>query len=458
MTADREAIFQGSIGFFWLDPDPVRLGREPLRGFVRRLEDGTLDVECLLEDGLDDLLSDHEDPLPRAAYGALSEGTVLLTDFSSRQVSRRFGGRASVVRFNARTIVLNVAHENVALDRAVEARLFLPGLASWMGTEALREIRDEDESGRLRGHTVSVSAVPEQSAVLSSGMAMISGAHWEVRPVGELRTLDAPVAIGIRCSRSRRLRELVDPLARVQDLLSIIMGGHVTGTGGRVRFRGDPLPQTHPTFWNSQLMHRPSNIDAASSRGFPLLDLDDLGGLAGFARWVKLSREHPLVYSALAARYRIGHSLATSALMESAAGVETWVSSHRRSGSAWASADGRHAVALGQRVGKPFREWVGGDVEDWESCFFGTYNALKHEPGRVPNGRTAALLGESGYLLLLASVLDRVAGSKAPSRAIFASLRGLRIGADLREVMASQTAGVVRRPPERRRRRGQPKR
>ena len=109
-------------------------------------------------------------------------------------------------------------------------------------------------------------------------------------------------------------------------------------------------------------------------------------------------------------------------------------------------------LALARRVGTPFSDWVG-DIEDWDSAFAGTYNAIKHDPVFSPDPYAVHYLAQSGYLLLLSAILNRISGTKDPSRSLFGSRRTYGLGDSVRGVLADPSVQIKRREPSRRRKR-----
>lgn len=67
--------------------------------------------------------------------------------------------------------------------------------------------------------------------------------------------------------------------------------------------------------------------------------------------------------------------------------------------------------------------------------FWDHYNGLKHNPSFQPDPHEVRVLAESGYLLLVAELLDRVAGSKEPARKLFAFHGHRQMGDWSREIV-----------------------
>ncbi|WP_369403323.1 MULTISPECIES: HEPN domain-containing protein [Gordonia] len=67
-------------------------------------------------------------------------------------------------------------------------------------------------------------------------------------------------------------------------------------------------------------------------------------------------------------------------------------------------------------VGSAFRKFVGGDECKWARLFWDRYTALKHDPLVSYDSYEISTLMRSGRILLMCALLNRVAGSKAPTR------------------------------------------
>ncbi|MBK3583144.1 hypothetical protein JHN49_05225 [Streptomyces sp. MBT57] len=123
--------------------------------------------------------------------------------------------------------------------------------------------------------------------------------------------------------------------------------------------------------------------------------------------------------------------------------MEYWVACHRRS-TEWAK-DGRIPFAIANRVGSSFCDWVQ-EPEKWDAEFWSTYNALKHEPNYKPDRYAVSVMAQSGALLLAASILNRMGGSKKAGASMFASHRLYDLGQDVNACIANaKPRGVKRR-------------
>jgi hypothetical protein len=87
-------------------------------------------------------------------------------------------------------------------------------------------------------------------------------------------------------------------------------------------------------------------------------------------------------------------------------------------------------------LGPAFGEFVG-DLAKWSTKFWDTYNKLKHAPLFEYDANEIRLLGDSGALLLLGTLLNGVAGNKTPMKVILQSHRTHMVGYNMRRLLAN---------------------
>jgi hypothetical protein len=78
-----------------------------------------------------------------------------------------------------------------------------------------------------------------------------------------------------------------------------------------------------------------------------------------------------------------------------------------------------------------------GAVHLWSQAFWDTYNNLKHAPNYEYNPSEVQLLGDTGELLLLGALLNRVAGNKVPMRALCQSHQTHMLGHNTRKLLSA---------------------
>jgi hypothetical protein len=115
-------------------------------------------------------------------------------------------------------------------------------------------------------------------------------------------------------------------------------------------------------------------------------------------------------------------------VLELAAAMEYWVKVNRPA--LWAQT--AFAQAIAGKGGTAFKKWAGNPIA-WANAFWKTYNRLKHEVAYQPDPAELADLAASARFLLGGTLLDRAAGTRAPSRAIFRHYRLNGLGQRIRD-------------------------
>ena len=429
-----ELLADGSLGFLWEVEEGTApsLDGEPRRGYVR-CDGGWASVESLEEDVMGSWLADHDGPRLDGIVIVLSAFSGLLLEVQEAGFSRVMGPRASVRRHRARTVVSKVPFERLRSTRvhALEARFF--GISTWAGVSALKETFETDGQGLGKAWSVRLESPPSSTARLAGARSLLVSADWRTDGPADQRVVSTP--IGVRCeSRTARpVWDLLEPLLRVQDLVSVLHGGFVVASSGTaamdLRRAEEGRPDETPELWNGALMVSDPSAPTPPKHEYPLTSLSTLGGVAGLARWVKFCGDHRRAIRPAITPYRSGPVATEAALLETSAAIEYWVNANK--GRAWASKQrGAHAVALARHAGPAFSEWVGNPVR-WGEALRAANNSFKHDPKFIEDPQRLSDLAVSARMLLVASALDRAARSHAPSREIFQAPRlhglGLRL-------------------------------
>jgi hypothetical protein len=436
-----QVLQSGTRGHFWpSSPNMTAPEGEPERGYAR-IEDGWVAVDVLeAGDSLGDAFQRYGEPPPGGLVGIMPEDSALFLELRIPQRTARFGGypRVSSKRYHARTAIGGLPVDRLRSPRLLSLEARFHGLARWARMTALQE-RHDLEDGLVRAWTGTLKGLDDVTANLTSSCILrVSTADWRVGGPNDRRLLSAPLTIGCESNEPSNVWTLLQPILRTQDLFGFAFDGFVAAEGGSARAdveedeseRGAPKP----TFWNGALMvPHPGVRPPESMNKTPLFDLDTVGHVRGLVRWVRLAQSHPRAVNPVVSIHRLGSTALHTRLMEIASGIEYWVKVHRP-GARWASRS-LYAQALANKVGKAFSDWVG-DPDLWQSAFWSTYNLLKHEPTADPDPEELFALAESARYLLGAALLDRVAGSKAPSRLIFKSWRLHDLGVHLRKRFA----------------------
>lgn len=421
-----DVLEAGTLGFFWpFSERAPDLESEPERGHAKR-EMGWVALDVLDESPIDSLRLGLEATAdaPAALLGVMADEAAMFLEVIDAGRNTRFGGsRASSKHYLARTAIGGVPVDRLRTPSLEELHAHFLGIGGWAGMSATKEDWSSDR-GRVTEWSVTLSGTEDLSHPLRGGRALVLSTTWSVDGPTDRRTISAPVSIGCRSRRPVDVWELLQPVLHTQDLLSFAYEGFVAADGGSACLdvepaEGERSSQT-PSLWNGALMVRsPAAAAPRSMNERPLFYLGTIGGIAGLARWIRLSSTHARATRPVVARYREGRPSAALTVMEVAAAVEYWAKANRPT--AWADSavkNGNWVQALAGRCGKAFADWVG-DPDAWARAFWGSYNRLKHEPTSEPDARELTDLAESARYLLGAVMLDRVALTKAPSRGVF---------------------------------------
>jgi len=436
-----DVLESGTLGFFWTASDEAPdLESDPERGHVR-IEEGWVVLDVLDENPMDSLrsrvLNEPTDP-PKALIGVMPEEAALFLEVRGPWGTQRFGAaRASSKRFLARTVIGGVPVNRLRTPALHGLHAHFHGVGRWAGMSASEEKWKTDD-GRMQEWSVTLAGSGVLSHRLPGGRTLVISTTWRVDGPTDRRTIYAPVSIGCESRRPVDVRDLLEPILRTQDLLGFAFEGFVAADGGSARpdlaLVEDEKNNRTQSLWNGALMVRSPAAQAPRSMNeFPLFHLHTIGGIAGLARWIRLSIAHPRAIGPIVARYRQGRGSAPVIVMEVAAGIEYWARANQST--PWAASavkKKRWVQALADRCGKAFSDWVG-DPEAWAKAFWLAYDRLKHEPTYEPDPMELADLAESARYLLGAAVLDRAARNRRPSRAIFRHHRLNDLGLRLRE-------------------------
>ncbi|NJP99045.1 ApeA N-terminal domain 1-containing protein [Streptomyces zingiberis] len=424
---DIDDISGGSVGYFWASHSKrINFRRRSESGYLKVNPTGQVEVQTLEESPFDSFGSADSPGIPKSIFASTPAGGALVVDIFRQTSNIRWGGaKASTHSFFAHALIMGV-DDNAQDPRFSYFSTFVPGIQDWAGVRTIDEERKNDDAQRIQSVSLQVRSGAPQEVRLNASTKFELSWHWQVSGSADNRSIYAPVSLAVRSMRPKSYRELLSPLHRIQDLVCLALDGFVAADGGRAHLILDPDPRTSPTLWDGRLMAAPPGTTTPKSMTeIPLFSLGDLGGVDALRRWIKIYESHPRAVRPFVSRYRLGATSPEVQLMEVAAGMEYWVASHRRTTS-WAK-NKRIPLAIAERVGSPFGDWIG-DLEKWDTAFWETYNAIKHEANYKPDRYMVSVMAQSGSLLLTAAILNRVAGNKGVSKRIFRSHRTRALG------------------------------
>ncbi len=350
------------------------------------------------------------------------------------------GARASTRHYRAGGAVVGFAPTDLNTTRMYSMSAYFPGLTLWSNIRGMTAAADVGGEYRPRSWTTTVAAAEEERSSFGRTHSLVISTYWSVTGPDDDRRVFAPLEVSSESTKPVDWLQHILVLSAIQDLLGLAYEGYVTADGGDVALdvAGDRKPNSAPKLWSSELMERRAGIpEPKSMNEMPLFRYETVGGIDGLKRWVRLCREHGRATGPLVAKYRIGSSAVESQLNDVANAIEYWVNYHKRRNRGWANRLGRRdwqSKRLARYVGQPFEELVG-DAEKWGKRFWDRYGDLKHESSLKYDANEIYLLAETGRILLACALLNRIALSKAPSKAICQSHRTHDLGVDVRDLL-----------------------
>jgi hypothetical protein len=437
-----ERALVGSLGLFWTG-ERDETGPVQLRGYLDR-DAGWARLQTLEER---DLPLFPNQPAPEQILGRVPNTSVLLLELPPPSMSRALAGyRASTTTFRARTVVADIPLDRVLSNKVLALQADFLGITHWAGLQPIVTEADHDDVGRVSAYRLALQSHDPLTVSISGSRTLEVSVDWNVTGSPDAPTVYAPVTITSRAKRPRPVWDLLQPLLRVQELISLAHSAFVPASGGKciphlaAHADGDEfvIPDDHlqrRPMWNGALMI-PSPAARTSATTIPAFGVESLGGVAGLRRWITLTETHDRATTVLSEPYRVGGTSAGNTLRAAANGIEYWVAAHRRAAS-WTqlpkgTRNASPAKALARHAGRNFRQWVG-NPDRWAEEFWDAYNALKHDPAFVIDQPHLHDLAQSGRYLLAAVLLDRAGRSRTPSAHLLKSGNISQLGFAVRQ-------------------------
>ncbi|MDW3212427.1 MAG: hypothetical protein R8G01_00395 [Ilumatobacteraceae bacterium] len=430
-----EILEEGRIGVFyrWADTALVK-DADPERGWIIRsgpwVHIDTID-ESEVPRSLG-LLGDDDEVAPTALLGRVNGGTVVAFELQDR------GGTAVIVgeqlstrQYRARTVAVNAPLSRIRSSGVLQMRVDFASLEVFSRLAVAREEWGYAEDRTVKSYQLTLdNEQADQSASMRRGRRIALGSKWSVGGPMTDRRVSVPTSIIIESQKPCVVFELLRPLLEIQNLLSTLHSGFVNAVGAALTLDLEPDDReangNQPVAcWSGPLFQHPPHV-ASPSNSWPTMTLNDLGGVAGLARWVNLAEDHPRAVGPAVAPFRYGPMVAESDLLTLGASFEYWVAAHRKSGAQWARATMRKGTRSHRKVmesatlqaGKPFAIWVA-DRAAWCDDFTNAYEELKHDPSFSIDEDLLHDLVQSARHLLFGLLADRVARSRTPTRKLF---------------------------------------
>ena len=260
-------IFSGSMGHFWpLDDNGKPINKDSVSGYIQAGKIGLVELKLSMKTPWG-LIEDSYENLPdvKVIYGTTVNGPVFLFQVNDSGGTEALGGaKASVRRYRAYSVAIAALDENVKSTSITEIDVFFPGIERWAGVRVSEEKPDYFKDGRLKGFSLKVEHAPEDIANISQQRQIALSARWSIDGPVSKRRIFAPVSIICRTSSPVDLWKLLEPILRIQELVSLAYDGFVVADGGALDLEFAERPPKRPSFWNYFLMHTPAGVKVPS--------------------------------------------------------------------------------------------------------------------------------------------------------------------------------------------------
>lgn len=449
--ADRlQDTFDGALGHFWMELADVYHLDKSTDGYVRLSNDNFFHISTLrTREYINEFGRNHDRlPWPDVIFAMTNSTRAIFFDVAGVSQSNVVGQRASTQTVRTRGIVVNVPFAVLKDDKFLAVDLEIPQVTRWAGLTSIRETLTPAAAGGSKQYRAETVDVQPLELDIRRGFRLKLDSTWHVDGPDDKRTINAPLVIGTSSRTPRKWHDHLVPLLSVQDLINLAHDGFVPAERATVEFQieDDGQPRDSSELWNSRLMALPRQGGVGrpdSMTKVPLFYLSQIGGVKGLRNWIRLDQQHPRATGPLTSAYRYGPSGAEVHLIEIALGLEYWTNLHNGTlKRAWAKPRRRGKtkeplpMAVGRFVGPAFTEFVGGDLDSWAELFWNSYNSLKHAPGFEYDPDEVQTIADTGGLLLLGALLNRVAGSRVPMKVLTSSVRTQRLKERVQELIA----------------------
>ncbi|QLL08990.1 HEPN domain-containing protein [Mycobacterium vicinigordonae] len=353
------------------------------------------------------------------------------------------GVKASSRDYYCRAIAVGFPADELKSSRMYEMAAYFPGLEHWSRIRGSKSEVKHDEYHRPTVINTTIRSAPEQVTRFSKYQTLVVSTHFEVTGPRDDRRAYTPLSISSITESAVDWRFHMNVLLSIQNLISLCWDGFVRADGGYVRLDlSEPEETSNAKLWSQRLMEIPAAVQPAPpSTTFPLVRYETLGGVDGLRRWVRLAEAHPRAVGPITSRNRVARSpVVESVLHDICVAIEYWVNYHKSIKRSWAkprSQRDSQAERLARWVGNEFGEFVG-DPQKWARSLWQHYGDLKHQPTLSYDPYELYLLADSARILLTCALLNRVAGTKRPTRALCRATQNHDTGYDVRDLLDTQ--------------------
>lgn len=440
----------GTLGHFWMNFDDVYDLDEADDGYVRLADDDLFHISTLRTRAFNSGFGTNREqlPTPDAIYAMTNVTRSIFFDIAGVSQSNVMGERASTQTVRTRGVIVNVPLAALKDDKFLTVELEIPQVTRWAGLTSIRQEIVPASGNRGKQYKAETVEHDPIELEIRRGLKLKLDSTWHVDGPDDRRTINAPLVVGTSTRTPRKWHDHLVPLLAVQDLVNLAHQGFVPAEKAMVEFKieNDGRPRDSATLWNSRLMTVPRKGGVSSPKSMtevPLFRLGHIGGVQGLRNWIRLDHQHGRATGPLTNAYRYGSTGVEVHLIEIATAMEYWTKIHRELGRAWAQprrlrrrANEPLPMSIGRHVGPAFTEFVG-DLDRWSQLFWDTYNSLKHAPNFEYDPSEVQLLGDTGELLLLGVLLNRVACNKTPMKVLCKSHRTHMLGYKTRKLLGA---------------------
>ena len=209
----------------------------------------------------------------------------------------------------------------------------------------------------------------------------------------------------------------VQALEWMQDLIGLCWGGRVIPLPGAGKVNN--AQEDAGRLWAQPLFDRHHGRLADLSHPFPAVYLPQLGGPRAFVRWLILCRYYSRATREVSEGLYVGASAETR-LLNTVTAIAYWVARHRRTDE-WACIKQKNPENELRRLIKHFlpvfEDWVS-DGELFSERLWWDYNQLKHDPAHSIDYTLVSTFTSAARLMLIAALLNKVAGTTVPGEQI----------------------------------------
>lgn len=434
-----QSIFDGTVAHFWV-PGHTDEG-ERLPGYVRRMPNGSLQLELILDlDPISVVKDEMLSTRPQYVEAATTEAPAVFFDTSHPHHRMIFGNaQASTKRIQARAVAAPVDLSSLTSTKITRLDTDFLNTAKWFGFDTMKATA-ASENSVPHSVQVSVESVELGRTILADETELVVMNHWSVTGEEDNRVIYAPVCVRLEPTKPTEWHTLFKAMMAVQDLLSLAADGFTPASSGRLVFEMDnEEPRQPPSdWWSSRLMHTPAEVKHRPvARERTLFHLTHIGGVEGIARWVKLSAEHPRAVGPLTTQYRVGIPVVESQVMEVATALEYYTKYNDAAGAPWAkNQPGLPKFApLVHASSDAVKELLSNRPDEWCAAFNKANNSVKHLRQDVNDPYDLSVLARSARVVMLCFLLDTVAKNTKPSTAICRHFRNDNLKHEVKELL-----------------------